>query len=181
METQGAPHRSGMVAIIGRPNVGKSTLLNVLLDYKLAIVSTKPQTTRHQLLGVITGEEYQIAFLDTPGFLTRTGDTLDRRMLARARGALDDADLAVLVVEPRPPGEIERELMEVLAARRLPAVLAINKVDRVRKGALLPLMETYNGLHRLPGDCARQRAAQGRDRWPAAAHRRASSGGPAAL
>ena len=68
METQGAPHRAGMVAIIGRPNVGKSTLLNVLLDYKLAIVSTKPQTTRHQLLGVITGEEYQIAFLDTPGF-----------------------------------------------------------------------------------------------------------------
>ena len=75
------------VAIVGRPNVGKSTLLNTLLEYKLAIVSSNPQTTRHQILGVVSGTGYQVAFLDTPGFMARAGDTLDRRMLARARAS----------------------------------------------------------------------------------------------
>ena len=140
-------HRAGLVAIIGRPNVGKSTLLNAFLDYKLAIVSPKPQTTRHQLLGVLSGPNYQMRFLDTPGFLTRTRDALDRRMLGRARGALDEADLMVLVVEPRPPGDIEQRLVGLLRTLVKPALLAINKIDRVKKEALLPVMDAYQQLH----------------------------------
>jgi GTP-binding protein Era len=147
MQTDAKPHRAGLVAIIGRPNVGKSTLLNTLLEYKLAIVSPRPQTTRHQILGVVSGAGYQIAFLDTPGFMARAGDTLDRRMLARARDSLEAADLVVMVVEPRPPGEIERRLVALLGSRSTPALLAINKVDGQKKEALLPVMENYSQMH----------------------------------
>ena len=139
-------HRVGLVAIIGRPNVGKSTLLNLLLDYKLAIVSPKPQTTRHQLLGVLSGPTYQIAFLDTPGFMRRPRDLLDRRMLSHAREALASANLALLLVEPRLPGEIERSLIELLEGQATPTLLGITKVDRVKKEALLPVMESYRRL-----------------------------------
>ena len=135
------------MAIIGRPNVGKSTLLNVLLDYKLAIVSPRPQTTRHQLLGVLSGPGYQVSFLDTPGFMSRTRDILDRRMLARVRTALEEADLVLLVVEPRLPGAIEGSLVALLEQGGLPALLAINKVDRVRKEALLPVIDGYQSLY----------------------------------
>jgi GTP-binding protein Era len=135
------------VAIVGRPNVGKSTLLNVFLEYKLAIVSPKPQTTRHQLLGVLSGPNYQVAFLDTPGFMEQARDILDRRMLSRSRGGLEDADLVVLLAEPRPPGDAERRLVELLTRQAKPAFLAINKVDRVRKEALLPVMEAYHRLY----------------------------------
>ena len=147
MGTDVERHRAGLVAIIGRPNVGKSTLLNTLLEYKLAIVSPKPQTTRHQILGVVSAAGYQIAFLDTPGFMARAGDVLDRRMLARARDSLEAADLVVLVVEPRRPGEIERRLVALLGSRGTPALLVINKVDGVKKETLLPVMEAYQRLH----------------------------------
>ena len=137
-------YRSGTVAIVGRPNVGKSTLLNVLLDYKLAIMSPKPQTTRHQLLGLHSGPGYQIAFLDTPGLMQRARDLLDRRMRSRVLAALQEADLAVLVVEPRPPGDIEARIMEALREGRRPAILAINKIDRVAKPRILPVIEEYS-------------------------------------
>ena len=138
-------YRAGTVAIVGRPNVGKSTLLNVLLDYKLAIMSPKPQTTRHQLLGFLSGPGYQIAFLDTPGLMERARDLLDRRMRGRVMAALHEADLAVLVVEPRPPGAIETRIMEALREGERPAILAINKIDRVAKPRLLPVIEAYLG------------------------------------
>ena len=138
-------YRSGTVAIVGRPNVGKSTLLNVLLDYKLAITSPKPQTTRHQLLGLVTGPGYQVAFLDTPGLMERARDLLDRRMRGRVMAAMQEADLAVMVVEPRPPGAIEARIMEALGDGGLRAILAINKIDRVAKPRLLPVIEAYLG------------------------------------
>ena len=141
-------YRSGTVAIVGRPNVGKSTLLNVLLDYKLAIMSPKPQTTRHQLLGLLSGPGYQVAFLDTPGLMQRARDLLDRRMRSRVLAALHEADLAVLVVEAKPPGAIETRIMEALKEGRRPAILAINKIDRVAKPRLLPVIEEY--LRRFP-------------------------------
>ena len=155
------PHRAGLVAIIGRPNVGKSTLLNLLLDYKLAIVSPKPQTTRHQLLGVLSGPAYQIAFLDTPGFMRRPRDLLDRRMLSHAREALASADVALLLVEPRPPGDIEQTLMGLLGDQATPTLLGITKVDRVKKETLLPVMERY--LHLFPFKEVVPISAQNRD------------------
>lgn len=141
------PHRAGSVALIGRPNVGKSTLLNAMLGEKLAITSPRPQTTRHRLLGILTGEGHEIGFLDTPGFMRRAKDQLDRRMRSRIREALDGADLVLLVVPPVLPGETEAKLVADLRRESQPAILAINKVDRVRKEAVLPVIESYVDLY----------------------------------
>ena len=139
--------RSGFVALVGRANVGKSTLLNAMLGQKLAIVSPKPHTTRHKLLGVLHGEQFQAALLDTPGFLRKGRDQLDASMSRQLASALADADLAVLVVEPRPPGDVEEQLMAQLTAARTPAVLAINKIDEAAKQKLLPVIQLYSEAH----------------------------------
>ena len=139
--------RSGFVALVGRANVGKSTLLNAMLGQKLAIVSPKPHTTRHKLLGVLHGEQFQAALLDTPGFLRKGRDQLDASMSRQLASALADADLAVLVVEPRPPGDVEEQLMAQLTAARTPAVLAINKIDEAAKQKLLPVIQRYSEAH----------------------------------
>ena len=141
-----APHRMGFVTILGRPNAGKSTLLNTLLQEKLAITSPRPQTTRQQLLGILTHDDYQIVFWDTPGYMRRTRDALDRRMLGHVQEAMLAADLALLVAEPRPPGETEKSLLKALAAEGTPTVLALNKVDRVSKPHLLPVIQAYHEL-----------------------------------
>ena len=137
----------GFVSIMGRPNVGKSTLLNVLLGQKLAITSPKPQTTRQQLLGILTHKEYQIVFWDTPGYMRRTRDALDRRMLSHVQEALHAADIALLVVEPKPPGETEKRLLKTLTQENTPTILVINKVDTTDKPSLLPIMESYLRLN----------------------------------
>ncbi|MBI2916922.1 MAG: GTPase Era [Chloroflexi bacterium] len=139
--------KSGTVAIMGRPNVGKSTLLNLLVRYHLSAVSPRPQTTRHKILGVLTGDSYQITFLDTPGVPYRTRDNLNRRLVIGAMEALDEADLVVMMVEARPPADIETRLADELKRANKPAILAINKVDLVSKPELLPVMEQYSRLH----------------------------------
>ena len=139
--------RSGYVAIIGRANVGKSTLLNALLDEKLAIVSPKPHTTRHRLLGVLNGEGFQAALMDTPGYLRKGRDQLDSDMAAQLASALADAHLVLLVVEPRPPGDVEQTFMKQLERAGTPAILAVNKVDTVGKTRLLPVIDTYSRAH----------------------------------
>ncbi len=136
----------GFVTILGRPNAGKSTLLNTLLQEKLAITSPRPQTTRQQLLGILTHDDYQIVFWDTPGYMRRTRDALDRRMLGHVQEAMIAADLALLVAEPRPPGETEKSLLKALAAEDTPVVVAINKIDKVSKPLLLPVMEAYHEI-----------------------------------
>ena len=138
---------SGYVAIVGRANVGKSTLLNAMLGQKLAIVSAKPHTTRIKLLGVLNGETFQAALLDTPGFLRRGRDQLDAAMSRQMASALADADVALLVVEPRPPGDVERLLVDQIAASGTPVLLAVNKIDGVAKRKLLPVIEAYTVLH----------------------------------
>ena len=138
---------SGFVAIVGRANVGKSTLLNALVGQKLSIVSAKPHTTRHKLLGVLNGERFQAALLDTPGYLRKGRDQLDAAMSRQLASALGDADLALLVAEPRMPGDVEREFMAQLAAAKTPTVLALNKVDTSVKSKLLPIMERYVESH----------------------------------
>ncbi len=146
-----APFRAGIVAILGRPNVGKSTLLNVLLGTKLAAVSPKPQTSRHRLLGVMHGPNFQLGLLDTPGWpASPRTDALASGMMRHAREALDSADLVILMVEPpKPPGQVERDIVREIEVTDppVPALVAINKVDTVRKSALLPVIEEYVSLH----------------------------------
>ena len=147
MTSESVPFRSGLVAIVGRANVGKSTLLNALLGQKLSIVSAKPHTTRHRLLGVLNGSGFQAALIDTPGFLRKGRDQLDAVMARQLSGALGDAHAVVLAAEPRPPGDVEQALMAQIAASSAPAVLALTKTDAVAKHKLLPVMARYAQVH----------------------------------
>ncbi len=121
--------KTAFVAIVGRPNVGKSSLLNALIGEKVAIVSNKPQTTRTRITGVLTRENTQFVFIDTPG-LHKPRTKLSEYMVKQVNESVADVDVAVLVVEPA--GEIqkaEQELMASFQAQRIPAILAINKID----------------------------------------------------
>ena len=144
----GAPNfRSGLVAIVGRANVGKSTLLNALLGQKLSIVSAKPHTTRHSVLGVLNGSDFQAALIDTPGFLRKGRDQLDAAMARQLSVALGDAHAVVLAAEPRYPGEVEQALIAQTAAAGVPALLVLTKTDTVAKHKLLPVMARYAEVH----------------------------------
>jgi GTP-binding protein Era len=138
---------AGTVAILGRPNVGKSTLLNRIVGEKLAIVTPKPQTTRNRIVGVWNGEGGQIVFVDTPGVHgARKG--LNRYMVGEAMAAIADVDAALLVVDGSDgkagAGDAERMILEGLAAAKKPVVLAINKVDKVKdKTAVLPMLVAW--------------------------------------
>ncbi|MBI2165206.1 MAG: GTPase Era [Chloroflexi bacterium] len=140
-------HRCGTVAIVGRANAGKSTLLNLFMDTKLAAVSPRPQTTWHRILGVKTGDTYQALFLDTPGLMYKTADDLDRHMLQQSLSALQEADLVVLMVVPRPSDRIEERILGDLREGEKRCILAINKVDLAPKESLLPIMEEYSKLY----------------------------------
>ena len=135
---------SAFVAIVGRPNVGKSSLLNALVGKKVAIVSDKPQTTRTRIMGVVTRENMQLVFLDTPGNhkpRTRLGD-----FMVRSIGeAVSGVDVGLLVVEPRASiREEEQALLNQLKQKKVPIILAINKIDTVEKDALLEVIAVYS-------------------------------------
>lgn len=133
-------HRAGSVAIIGRPNVGKSTLLNALVGTKVAIVTPKPQTTRNRIAGIRTVPGAQVVFLDTPG-IHAARSRLNRRMVDVARRTLDEADAVMLVLDAKAGITAgDRELVAGLATSRLPVIIVLNKIDRVSKPALLPIM-----------------------------------------
>lgn len=138
------PKKSGVVALIGRPNAGKSTLLNRVIGMKIAIVSDKPQTTRTRITGVLTRAEGQIVFLDTPG-VHKPGYKLNRRMMAIVTGALSTVDLILLMIDAtKPMGHGDQFVLDLL--NRVPGrvFLLLNKVDAVRdKSRLLPLIERY--------------------------------------
>lgn len=135
--------KAGMIAIVGRPNVGKSTLTNALVGEKIAIVSNKPQTTRNRICAVVDRGESQFVFMDTPGLhkaRTRLGDY----MVEVVRQSVADVDAALLLVEPIPNvGAPEAELMEDLRKRKIPTVLVINKIDTVEKEKLLAVIAAY--------------------------------------
>lgn len=151
--------RCGFVALAGRPNVGKSTLMNHLLGRKLSITSRKPQTTRHNLLGVDTRGDTQFVYLDTPGIhrpsgegtaapRPRAGRAINRYMVGQAVRALFDADVVVLLVEARPWTDADGEALDQVARSRTPCVCAINKVDRLRdRRALLPIIDDVRQRH----------------------------------
>jgi len=136
--------KAGFVALAGRPNAGKSTLLNRFVGQKLAIVSDKPQTTRHRIIGVRNSAEAQIVFVDTPG-IHKPMHRMNTRMVDAAIAALREADLVVLVVDAAsPPGPGDRFTVDLLAQANSRAILALNKVDLVHKPTLLPLMDQYS-------------------------------------
>jgi GTP-binding protein Era len=130
------------VALLGRPNVGKSTLLNTLIGEKLSIVTAKPHTTRNRILGVLNRPAGQAVFIDTPGYSRQSGRVLHRLMARSLKQTRDDADLIVLVTEANRPIDIDEELIREVTVTGQPAILAINKIDRLKsKEELLPKLE----------------------------------------
>ena len=133
-------HRAGTAVIVGRPNVGKSTLLNALVGQKVAIVTPRPQTTRTRIVGIRTLPDVQLVLIDTPG-LHQARSLLNRRMVDVARTSLAEADVAVLVVDVSAGLTAgDREIAEGLRATKAPTVVVINKIDRVAKSKILPVM-----------------------------------------
>lgn len=134
--------RSGYVSIIGRPNVGKSTLLNSILGEKVAIVTSKPQTTRNRIIGIKTLPEAQIIFIDTPG-IHRPRHRLGETMVKTAMEALNEVDIVLFIVEPREPKKGDRIIIESLKKVSSPIFLLINKIDTVKKSELLPIIDYF--------------------------------------
>ena len=145
--------KSGMISIVGRPNVGKSTLTNALVGEKIAIVSNKPQTTRNRISAVVNRGECQYVFLDTPGLhkaRTRLGDY----MVKVVKESVADVDAILLLVEPIPHiGGPEAELIARIKQLGVPSILVINKMDTVEKEALLAVMQTYGQPTTLTPSC----------------------------
>lgn len=139
--------KTAVVSVVGRPNVGKSTLTNKLVGYKVAIVSNKPQTTRTRITGVLSEDDCQLVFLDTPG-LHKPRSPLGEFMVKVVTDTVAEVDVAVLVVEPRPEvGAAEESLIEQIKKGGIPSVLVINKVDTVPHEALLAVIAAYAEKH----------------------------------
>jgi len=144
----GTPHRAGLVALVGRPNVGKSTLLNALVGQKVSITSPKPQTTRHRIAGILTGAGYQAVFLDTPGLHRRQPRGLNRAMNRAALGSLADADLVLFVVDATRWTDEDAAVLERVRQAGKKAVLVVNKADRIKpREKLLPLIGKLSAQH----------------------------------
>jgi GTP-binding protein Era len=144
--------RAGYVAIVGKPNVGKSTLMNNLLHYKLSIVTDKPQTTRHRILGILNGEGYQAVFLDTPGLIDPRY-RLQEVMVEAAHRAIEDADVVVYMVEAASePTTQDIAILKELQRYGKPIIVAINKIDKIKKAELLPMIDAlkdYEGVEAI--------------------------------
>ena len=138
-------YKSGFAALIGRPNAGKSTLLNRLVGEKIAAVSNKPQTTRHRIKGVVTRDDGQIVFIDTPG-VHKPGHLLNRRMMAAVHDAILSVDVLVLMRDASvSTGNGDRFVLELVKKAEKPTVLVLNKIDKIKnKAEMLPLIETYS-------------------------------------
>lgn len=139
---------SGYAALIGRPNAGKSTLLNRIVGEKIAAVSNKPQTTRHRIQGIYTDDKGQIVFVDTPG-VHKPGHLLNRRMMAAVHDALMSVDVVVLMRDAKvSTGNGDRFVLDLVKRSGKPAVLVLNKIDKVKnKAEILPLIEFYSKEH----------------------------------
>ncbi len=143
-------HQAGFVAIVGRPNVGKSTLFNRLLGEKIAIVTPRPQTTRNRILGVLTRPALQIAFLDTPGLHAAKKGGINEAMVQATMGAMGEVDVVMHLIEAHPEGRVhplQQETALRVAESKKPVVLVINKIDNVPRPRLLPLIAAWSNVH----------------------------------
>lgn len=139
--------KSGFAAIIGMPNVGKSTLLNTIAGQKIAIISDKPQTTRNKILAIHTTEDYQIVFTDTPG-IHKPHNKLGEFMVKVANESMNEMDVVLFVVDAsKPIAPMEKEIAKNIGKTGVPAILILNKVDAVKKEELLPIIADYSNLH----------------------------------
>lgn len=136
--------KSGFIAIVGRPNAGKSTILNRLVGAKIAITTAKPQTTRDRILGILSEDDFQMIFVDTPGVhrsKTRLGDYMNHAAI----GAIESVDAALLMADAtRGIGPAEERIIAELTAKQIPAILGLNKIDRISREALLPQIAAYS-------------------------------------
>lgn len=142
------PFKSGFITIIGRPNVGKSTLLNALAGEKISIISSKPQTTRNIIRTVLTDTDSQLVFIDTPG-IHKPRTKLGEAMVGVAKETLDEVDAVIFMVEAADaaPGGGDRHIAQLLSATRTPVILLINKIDLVSRENILPVIAAYKELH----------------------------------
>lgn len=138
-------YKSGFVALIGRANVGKSTLLNFLVGQKVAIMSPQPQTTRNKISGIYTDDQEQIVFIDTPG-IHKPKNKLDDFMDKSSYSALDEVDVVLFMVEPEPAGKGDQYIAELLKKIKKPVFLVINKIDKVHPDKLLSIIDSYKNL-----------------------------------
>lgn len=146
-----AEHKSGFVSVIGRPNVGKSTLINSLIGQKVVIMSDKPQTTRNKIMCVLTLEDSQILFIDTPG-IHKPKHKLGEYMLKAAENTLREVDVVFFVVDATEDiGGGERYILDLLQSVKTPVVLIVNKIDKIEKTKLLPIITKYSALYNFAG------------------------------
>lgn len=139
--------RTGFITIVGRPNVGKSTLMNALLGEKIAIVSSKPQTTRNRVMGILTKGEDQYVFLDTPG-IHKAKNKLGSYMMKTVRSSLGSADAVILIADAgHAPGDVEKNVCEKLSSEKLPAMLVLNKIDLVNREKIAETISQYAALY----------------------------------
>ena len=139
------PFHSGFVTIVGRPNVGKSTLMNALIKEKIAIVSPKPQTTRSRIMGILTAPEYQLVFLDTPG-IHQPRTQLGEYMMKAVRDAMDGMDCLLMLVDVTDFGDRDLAIAKEMAGKKCPSVLALNKIDLVSRESLLEIIARFGDL-----------------------------------
>lgn len=136
-------HKSGFVNIIGNPNVGKSTLMNALVGERLSIITSKAQTTRHRIMGIVSGEDFQIVYSDTPGIL-KPSYKLQESMMKFVTGALTDADVILYVTDTVEQGDRSGEIMEQIARSGIPTIVVVNKIDLTTPEALEALVEKWH-------------------------------------
>ena len=138
-------HRSGFVNIIGNPNVGKSTLMNALVGERLSIITSKAQTTRHRIMGIVNGEDFQIVYSDTPGIL-KPNYKLQEKMMKFVRGAITDADVLLYVTDTVEDSDRSAEIIEKVRLSGIPTIVVINKVDLTTPDKLVTLVEKWQAL-----------------------------------
>ncbi len=138
-------HKSGFVNIVGNPNVGKSTLMNVLVGERISIITSKSQTTRHRIMGIVNGEDFQIVYSDTPGVL-KPNYRLQESMLSFSRSALTDADVLLYVTDVYDNPDKNSDFVEKVKMQTIPIILLINKIDLIDQQRLEELVETWNKL-----------------------------------
>jgi GTP-binding protein Era len=143
---QSEKFRSGYVSLTGRPNVGKSTLLNAIIGEKIAIVTPKPQTTRNRITGIKNLDNAQIVFIDTPG-IHKPQHKLGEIIVKEAKEAVREVDIILFMVEPEFPGRGDKFILDILNDIDKPVILLINKIDKIKKNDILPLIDTYRRLY----------------------------------
>jgi GTP-binding protein Era len=136
-------HKSGFVNILGNPNVGKSTIMNALVGEKLSIISPKAQTTRHRIMGIVNGEDFQIVYSDTPGIL-RPRYKLQETMMNSVNSALSDADLLLYITDVSEHAADQGEYIDKIRASGVPVIIAVNKIDLTNQGDLEKIVESWH-------------------------------------